>query len=1067
MALKFQNVPVIFSKGIKRTDPYLLSPGDLTRLENMVFEDAETITSRNGLFPLNMTPKVGSIPSPYTRTNAAFTGTPYRMAQNQGSLILEGSQGIFSRPALQAAIAVNDATATLQARTATGTAAGGRPDFVRATVETDYVGTFAYPEGALLPVYGTYPGGQSHDMARIENYDGAGHTMSLFAWVENSTASATMLHLRAFDEGEDGTTGPRVARSQVFDLVIPTANASSSVRVLASATDFFVMLVNTTTNVISVPFRLTAATGAVAYPTYTATSTGTSQIFDAMMDSSGSIVIAYRDGATTMRLALLNAAASAESSGTTVAITGALETLSIVYGLQGANRTYNVLYTCTATPAVIRGNFITHGGATGTETTVFTAGSTVRRITGVDYDPSAASFAVFFDEVLGDVSQLSVVKVGFAATNIGGSRGLAENAHLYARPLVTGSVMQVPVCYLLDPLYPAIFVVQAQPVSTGFYPAAVQKTVCSARIHWGAAGNIATCFSPFWRLPSTFKVTATGDMILPVTRWGAQALSNDFVVSAETQLWQSRLNFTSQDLGYAEANRDTWLAGSCPQGFDGSYFEEVGFNHRPSISVGRTAASGQLSAGVYSVYATYTRRDSRGNITESMPSELVQFTATELDGYTVTALAYGITSVPGVSVRIYRSTANGSTCYLDGGATVNVLSPGEADADITRNTRLPTDGGVLPNEPMPPCRVVVEHDDRLWCAGGETGDVVYFSQPISDDIAPEWNRLLNRRIPKSAGRVVNIVSLDDKLVVFCEKRIGFIYGDGPTRTGAQDGYSEFIEAVSGYAIPWGEPHSIARATDGVWFRCSFGFRLLGRNMQIAKNQNGDVGFEIDALLVNPTLDIDPGITVVRALISATAQQVRFYMSDATVFVYDMLFNQWSRFTNHAAVDCTAIGDDFYHITTTPRLYVQTKYAYVDEAPSFEDSDKIQSVITTGWLSFAGLQGFQRLSRVQLLAQLPTQDAVGYNVTVQAAYNFVDASLTTIYSGPLPRNAAGSTVLQVELQPTIQKCEAVQFKITLVPSSLSQNETRPIRLTALNLVVGLKQGRYKLPTASKV
>ena len=485
----------------------------------------------------------------------------------------------------------------------------------------------------------------------------------------------------------------------------------------------------------------------------------------------------------------------------------------------------------------------------------------------------------------------------------------------------------------------------------------------------------------------------------------------------------------------------------------------MGFNHRPIITaLTTTAAGGYLSTGVYQFAVTYIREDSRGNFVESMPSAIFSVTTPgNLYGYTPTAMAYGITGNNNVRFRLYRSVANGSTLYLDDLWTKYVnegsVIPGASDADIIANTPMPTTGGILPNQPMPSCRVVIEHQNRLWCAGAETGDGVYFSQPISQNIAPEWNRLLYRRIPRNAGRVVNLVSLDEKIIVFCENRIGFIYGEGPTRTGAQDGFSQFVEAVSGYSIPWNQPHSVIRTTDGIWFRSSFGFRLLGRNMQIVKQNGSDLSSELDASILN--------LTVTRALASATGNQVRFYMSDGSVYVFDTVYGQWSQFTNFSAVDCASIGDDYYHVNSSALLYAQTKSALYD------DTIEITSSLTTGWLSVAGLQGFQRISRIQLLGQLSTADAEGYTILVQAAYDFVDGVFSTLYSGPLPRRAVGSTVHQIEVQPTTQKCESVQIKITVTPSGASADGTRPLRLTAMNLIVGAKSGRAKLTAAQKL
>ena len=562
MVLRKQNVPVIFSGGIDSTDPYLLSPNKVTALRNMQFDDAQTIITRSGLFLLATTPAVATVPSPYARTNPSFSGTPYRMAQNMGALLLESSAGLFSRESLHQPIGTTayDPKTTLQARTGTGTADPGRPDFARATVETEYIGSFA--QASDLAALSNPLGGNSCDMGRIENYDSNGHTMSLFAWLDQTATPANfanVLRIRAYDEGEDSRLAAgslRVARTLVFDLPLLTASTFfSQVRVVTNSTDFFVLMFNKITGVITIPLRLTASTGVVSYPTYTATSLTDETPFDAIVDSTdGQIVLAYQSGANVLTIAKLNAAASAVASSATFATGGVfLSALSLVHTiLTSGERLYQALHTRVGSTTVLRGSNLTSTGGSNGTSTLFTASAGIGRVTGVDYDTSnGTSFAVFYDLLTsGGVHQLTQDKLLAAvATNTGGTAGIAQNAHLYARPVVYGSAVlsvQLPVMMALDAEYPSIFVVQAQTIPTGYYPPTVQKTLTTARLHWGSAGSFKNLNHPTWRLQSSWKETLTGDMLFPAHRWGAQATAVQGSISAEHQLWQARLSFTSQ-----------------------------------------------------------------------------------------------------------------------------------------------------------------------------------------------------------------------------------------------------------------------------------------------------------------------------------------------------------------------------------------------------------------------------------------------------------------------------------------------------------------------------------------
>ncbi len=1058
MALDFKNVPLLFNGGLDATDDFILSPHKTTVLTDAVFDDSRTVKTRGGQYLLNLAPKVASIPAPYARTNPSLTGLAYRMSQHLGNLLTEGAEGLFSRGPYDSGPFGSDTGTMLRASTNTAVASIGRTDFNRSSVETEYVGSIPHPGITGFSPF-SYIAGQSVDFSRIENYDALGRDMTFWAWQEvDNTGANFAIHMRAFDEG-DRSQG--VARTQVFDLSIP--GPYMNVRVLSNATEFFVVAVDINSGAITVLLKLVASTGVVTYPNHTAFIVpGSTKIYDAIMDPvNGCIVLAYQTGATTLRISRLNTGATAEASGSARTITADPASVTLVYALSpGVNR-YIALYTCIGTETVIRSVYFSFQALAGLEAVVFTAAQTVGRITGVDHTSAATDFTVFYDHdvttpgIQQGVYQLLAPKAGGAATNSGGIRGIAENAHIYARPtVITATNIQLPCCYLLDYTFPSLFVVRA---STSGYPASVQKTVVSARIHWGQTGSIVQCWNKVWILPTTYLMPS-GNVVMPAPRLSAQATAVAGRISAETQVWQASMSLTTQDLGYAESNRDTLLAGSCPQVFDGSYFSEDGFNHRPIIfSAAPSGGGGLAAATTYTVRATYIREDSQGNTIESAPSDPVTFTTVGAwFGYLLSVLPYGITSSPNTRIRIYRSAGTSAVLYLDGSASATG-GAGDTDAVITANTPLPTTGGVLPNQPMPACRVLVEHDKRLWAIGGEAGDTVYFSQPISQDIMPEWNRLLNRRVPRNAGRVVNAVSLDDKLVLFCENRIGFIYGNGPTRTGAQDGYSEFIEAVSGYTVPWTEPHAIVRCSDGVWFRSGFGVRLLGRSMQVVQDGDGDLASELDATFAG-------NVRIIRALVGTSGQAVRFYTQAGLVYVYDLTYKQWSTFTNFAAVDCTILKNDFYHVnndvSSNAYLVVQSNLAFDDYG-----GVPITSTLTTGWLSFAGLQGYQRVSRVQLLAaNVPASSApMAISMTQCSDFNIDVVSSVIAPNSLFPNNNNG--MFQVEAQLGTQKTESIRLSISW--GADGSGTDCAIRLTALNFRVGLKKGRFKLPNTQKL
>lgn len=119
-------------------------------------------------------------------------------------------------------------------------------------------------------------------------------------------------------------------------------------------------------------------------------------------------------------------------------------------------------------------------------------------------------------------------------------------------------------------------------------------------------------------------------------------------------------------------------------------------------------------------------------------------------------------------------------------------------------------------------------------------------------------------------------------------------------------------------------------------------------------------------------------------------------------------------------------------------------------------------LVSGWVSFAGLQRFQRLANLQVLGEagpagrgtdytVRLQVAVGYNplVTVQ------DSSVTAVRLG-------SNTPWQVEMQMHRQTDQAFRLTLTVTPTAKGGD----FSLTSLLARVGLKRGGGKLPAAQR-
>jgi hypothetical protein len=135
--------------------------------------------------------------------------------------------------------------------------------------------------------------------------------------------------------------------------------------------------------------------------------------------------------------------------------------------------------------------------------------------------------------------------------------------------------------------------------------------------------------------------------------------------------------------------------------------------------------------------------------------------------------------------------------------------------------------------------------------------------------------------------------------------------------------------------------------------------------------------------------------------------------------------------------------------------------YSDSYFTDEEGDPFSLIIKTPWLSFAGIQGFQRLYRLMITGLNTDASVAVQTVTIKAAYNF-GQSLSTLVSSDVTPATGG--LIQIQHHFVTQKCEALQLQIEIKPKN---NDAGKFRLSDITLQVGVKEGLYKLPSGSRI
>jgi hypothetical protein len=364
------------------------------------------------------------------------------------------------------------------------------------------------------------------------------------------------------------------------------------------------------------------------------------------------------------------------------------------------------------------------------------------------------------------------------------------------------------------------------------------------------------------------------------------------------------------------------VLGGAPRYHDTDRLVEIGFAHGPTVVNATPAATGSMTpTGVFRYVFVMEYFDGRGQRHLSYASDPVTVTLGAGDAQVNFELLVpsfwalqNITSGTerrNVVVRAYRTSNNG-TVYRFAPATngANGRSAGplvargrvtyqdtNSDADIAANEAVYVQvGNALSNYRAPPCRFGCEHEGRLVTAGGWNpseyvtsklffaGEGIQFTESASfRDVCPE--------------PITGCASLDGSLVLFAERGIYVVNGDGPT----DDGVGSFSKPrkLPGRVgcVDW---RSVVTTDAGAWFRSADGICLLPRGLASPQF----VGAPIKGKLRSYPETLG-SVTVTRAVAAGVAdcdseQVIAWLVGDAeeptavAVFMFSLATQTWSQ-----------------------------------------------------------------------------------------------------------------------------------------------------------------------------
>jgi hypothetical protein len=384
------------------------------------------------------------------------------------------------------------------------------------------------------------------------------------------------------------------------------------------------------------------------------------------------------------------------------------------------------------------------------------------------------------------------------------------------------------------------------------------------------------------------------------------------------------------------------------------------------------------------------------------------------------------------------------------------------DYVILGNNLIYTTGGVVENIGAPACSLMTLFDTRLFLVDAEDQNLLWFSKQVVEATPVEMSDLFTMYVSPtsgaqgSTGPITALSVLDDKLIIFKKNAIYYMNGEGPDNTGQQNGYSPpvFITSTVGCT----NQNSIVFMPNGLMFQSDKGIWLLDRNLNTTY-----IGAAVETLTT--------GATVAGALNIPSTNQVRFTLDSGVTLMYDYFYQQWGSFTGVAALSSTLYQNLHTFINALGQVYQESPGQYLD------GSNPVLINFTTGWMSLAGLQGYERAYFFYILGNYLSP----HTLVIDIAYDFQASPSQqciiapnmyappsggdTLYGGSASYGGS-SSIEQWRVFFAQQKCQSFQLTIReQYDASLGVPPGAGLTMSGINMIVGLKKG-YTTIRASK-
>lgn len=474
------------------------------------------------------------------------------------------------------------------------------------------------------------------------------------------------------------------------------------------------------------------------------------------------------------------------------------------------------------------------------------------------------------------------------------------------------------------------------------------------------------------------------------------------------------------------------------------------------------------------LYCTvYKWTDRTGKIHRSSPSLPISLTTPAGTTKATVKLRFipcYLTSKDNLEIEVYRTQGNGTIFYRLSKVVDTAGTPGTGDyitgsyqnnkevkyiqildtvtdQELAYAEPLYTTGGVLENDAALSSSFIASYKARIFLILSDKYTLQY-SKVTGIGEPVRFNAAFKIPLDDKGGEATALAPLDDHLIIFKERAIFALTGEGPNELGQQDDYrTPYLITSDAGCI---DPNSIVENPEGIMFKSAKGIYMLKRNFALQYIGDSVEKYNDEA--------------IVAATLLSSVNQIRLITSSGVALVYDYYSGRWTTFSNIRGLDSIEFQGTYYYVKPNGLVYKETPGLFQD------NGQFIKMRIKSAWIQISGVQGFERFYKMLLLGTYKS----AHKLLVKFGYDFntyykqetlidVDSAInpsvygtgtygTGVYGGPYP-------LYQWGVYPKQQKCQSFQFEIEDVKTIV---DGESFSLSHIMAEIGVKSGGNKLP-----